>query len=471
MMQAVIVITTPIIARLYSPQHFGIFQIIESLIVLLMTTACLRFELSIPLGKNQQEILASFIISLFFSVGVTISCFMVVGFGREAIARQFNTPELAALLWILPAFAMLYGLTNALTYWASREGKFGAIAWSGVGNAFSEKLLVVILGWGFRASAVGLLMGRFIGVLVNMSILLQTLRRKLWTYLTHSGVSFALLQDTLKRHKKFPLFSFWAALITALSMQLPTFFLGIYYSSTIVGFYSLAYRVVWLQNTLLGQSITQLFFPTAAREFQKTGSIALIVKDTFKRLVQISAFPFSVLLFLAPPLFTIVFGQTWEVAGRYAQLLAAWSFVAIIHQPLTVFEILDRQEANLLVTIIMVFGRAGSLYIGVLLGHPQLVLSLFVTMSVLTLLGSLAWKFKVAQVSWWWAGKIILQYVVLASLCVFPVKLLSLQTESVIVLLISLGIVSIFYGTLLLHLDPACKAFLAKFFKKLKGNK
>lgn len=470
-MQVVIVVTTPIIARLYLPEHFGIFQIIESLIVLLMSIACLRFELSIPLGKNQQEILASFIVSLLFSFGVTTCCLLAVVFGRESIARQFNTPQLVSLLWFLPGFAILYGFTNALTYWASREGKFGIIAWSGVGNALCEKLLIVIFGYFFKASAIGLLIGRFIGVLVNMGILFHSLKRKLWMYFTRSGVSFVLLRDILVKHKKFPLFSFWAALITVLSMQLPTFFLGMYYSPTIVGFYSLAYRVVWLQNTLLGQSITQLFFPTAAQEFQETGSIANIVKNIFKRLVQISAFPFIVLLFLAPVLFNIVFGQTWEEAGIYAQLLTIWSFIALIHQPLTVFEILDLQEANLLVTIIMVLGRASSLYIGVLIGPPRFVIGFFVIISTATLLGSLAWKFKVSQVSWWWAGKTVIQYVLLSSFFVYPIKLLSLLTENVILLLGTLGIATILYGGVLFHLDPSCKPFISKFLKKLKRNK
>lgn len=50
--QVIALVTAPIIARLFLPEHFGVRQIFMSIAGVITVITCLRYELSIPLGKN-----------------------------------------------------------------------------------------------------------------------------------------------------------------------------------------------------------------------------------------------------------------------------------------------------------------------------------------------------------------------------------------------------------------------------------
>ena len=55
--QAIVFITTPIIARIYLPEHFGTVQLFSSISGIFVVISCLRYELSIPLGKDKSEVI------------------------------------------------------------------------------------------------------------------------------------------------------------------------------------------------------------------------------------------------------------------------------------------------------------------------------------------------------------------------------------------------------------------------------
>jgi hypothetical protein len=63
--------------------------------------ACLRYELSIPLGKNEKEASASFTLSLFFTLIFTVVVLAVVPVLKGKIAQWFKAPELKMFLWLL----------------------------------------------------------------------------------------------------------------------------------------------------------------------------------------------------------------------------------------------------------------------------------------------------------------------------------------------------------------------------------
>ena len=75
---------------------------------------------------------------------------------------------------------------------------------------------------------------------------------------------------------------------------------------------------------MLGSSIGHVFFPTAAKTYNETGTLAQIVRNIFIRLVQIGVFPLVALGLLSMMLFGFVFGQQWIEAGVYAQILSIY---------------------------------------------------------------------------------------------------------------------------------------------------
>ena len=94
--QAVAFITAPIIARLFLPEHFGVRQIFVSTASVVGVVTCLRYELSIPLGKDKKEVRASFVLSLFFALIFTLMALAVMFMAKERVTLWLKAPQLDA---------------------------------------------------------------------------------------------------------------------------------------------------------------------------------------------------------------------------------------------------------------------------------------------------------------------------------------------------------------------------------------
>ena len=177
--QVIAFVTAPIIARLYSPDDFGIRQLFMSISTVIVVITCLQYELSIPLGKDEKEASASFTLSLFFTLIFTLVVLAAVPVLKGKIAQWFKAPELKVFLWLLPISVFIGGLGNSLRYWAAREGIFGAMAWSNFGSSLSGRLITIAWAVIIGSSAAGLFAGYFAGAAFGLLLILVFLSRRL----------------------------------------------------------------------------------------------------------------------------------------------------------------------------------------------------------------------------------------------------------------------------------------------------
>jgi len=293
--QLVTLATAPIITRLFSPNDFGIYQIFISITGILLTMVCLKYELSIPLGKNKNEAIASFTLSLFLAFIFSLLLLALVPIGKEHIARWYKLPELEKYLWLVPITVFLFGVKNIISYWASRETKFGTIAISNFTYISGGALITLMWGLIIGASAIGILFGYLTGLIFGIITFLIFLGQELISDIKNANLSFANLWTIAKLHRKFPIFSTWSSLLNTISVQLPPIIFGLYFPITVVGYYSLGERAVAIPMILVGTAIGQVFFPYGAKEYHETGTLSKIVSDVFKRLAQIGIFPMFIL--------------------------------------------------------------------------------------------------------------------------------------------------------------------------------
>ncbi len=468
--QFLMLVTTPLITRLFLPEHFGAMQIFESIGMPLFIIACLKYEQAIPLSKTPQEASASLVLCLFFTCVVSGCSVIGVLLGRFQLAAWFRMPELSGFLWLLPAFVFIFGLNMTLNSWAAHEGQFGIMAFAGLGETLCDKVLVLFWGFLLKASAAGFLLGRFLGVLSSAAVLLYSQGNTLRLHIGQAHLTFAILKRVAVQHKKFPLFSTWTSLFAVLTFQLPALFFGLYFSPAVVGYYALAHRVVSLSSIFLGPVIAQVFFPTAAQTYHETKTLAPIVRQIFLRLVQFSLFPLAVLGLFGTTLFSTVFGQQWAEAGMYAQILSAWHFLIFLNISLNIFALVNRQEFGLMLTLTGLVVRLTGIFASLSFNSPRITLGIFVFFSVIFPLGQLLWKLRISGVSNIWASNVILKYVALACALLLPAKWLSwmfndIRVDVVVILCATGG----YIGVLLL-LEPFLWQFVVTMVGRFQGT-
>src|SRR5690606_10969368 len=98
--QVVVILASPILARLYTPEDFGTLGVIASLLGIISVIASLRYQLAIPIPEDDEEasqlVVASAGIVLLFS-GITVLLMHVWG---DIISLWLNIPR--QLLVIIP---------------------------------------------------------------------------------------------------------------------------------------------------------------------------------------------------------------------------------------------------------------------------------------------------------------------------------------------------------------------------------
>jgi len=229
------------------------------------------------------------------------------------------------------------------------------------------------------------------GVLIGTGILGQivstfVLGGQIWRddrKLFKAGIRWEKMISGLKRHKKFPIYNTWSALLNTASQQLPAIMLAFYFSPKIVGFYALGKTVLSMPMNMVGGAVAQVFFQKASEAHYRTGNLSKVVEEVFKRLVSLGIFPVLLLTLIGEDLFVVVFGQRWAEAGVYMQILGLWIFFQFISSPIsTLFAVLEKQHYGSLFNTVLFVTRAASLIIGGMTGDVKFTLFLVASTGV-----------------------------------------------------------------------------------------
>src|SRR4030042_6016938 len=461
-------VTAPIISRLFLPADFGVRQILTSIVTLFTVISCLKYELSIPLGKNKREVNTSLVLSMFIAITFGLLVLIVSFLIGPKIIVLFNIREIKNYLLLLPLAVVVGGLSLALRPGLAYNSRFNLLALTGIVNGSVMAGFAILWGLTFGSSAAGLFIAFLLGecaVFLLMIIpsfpLLKTIFKDLFN-------PQALLKGA-KKNKKFPIFSTWAELFSTFSFQLPVFALAFLFSKVEVGYFSLAYNTVNLPVQLLSRSVLDVFFPSAARRYTNTQDLSSIVKKVFEKLVQIGLFPLLVIFLFGPRLFAFVFGKNWIEAGIYAQILSIWLFFILITFSLggVVPNILRRQGSILGFNIIIIFSMLIGLFLGAKIGGPRSSLSMFVLLSTCILYIYFCWIFRLSAVSIYWGHKLILKYIALSFLTLAPVLFLSsFFLVNIFFILVGLSLSSIFYCLILIRMKPGLLEIFSGFTKE-----
>jgi lipopolysaccharide exporter len=380
--QVIILASAPVLTRMYSPDAFGDLAIFTALTGVLTTVACLRYEEAILLPVRDDDAASLF--------GVAFVAGVVTGVIYAAVCVIFQQPIQSALHWsgvpgwpwLVPLATFLGGMTYALVCWHSRKRRFGRISWARVSGSATSASYQLAAGAMGHASPAGLVYGTVSGFAVTTAVLGAELDREDRRELA-AGQRIRRLAANAVRYRKFPLFSTWSVLLNSLSWQLPALLLGFYFNSAVVGFYALGFRMLQLPMSLVGGSVSQVFFQRAAKA-RNEGQLAEIVRGVYYALLDFGLLPMAVLGVAAPQIFSLILGAQWHEAGVYAQILAAWMLVWFVSSPLlNLFSVLEIQGLGLLMNGVIFASRLASLVAGGLAGSARLAITLFAASGVL----------------------------------------------------------------------------------------
>lgn len=385
----------------------------------------------------------------------------VIWLGREPLLQLLNAPELRPYLWLVPITIFLSGSFLALNYWNSRSKRFGRLSLARINASISTTGTQIGAGMAGHPTGGSLIVAGILGSMVSTLVLGVQILRDDRNFFRNS-ISAEGMKFGLNRHRKFPLIETLSALLNAISWQLPILLLSVFFSTSIVGLYSLANRVLHLPMSFIGASISQVFFQRAS-EAKAEERLSYLVENVFKVLVVLGSFPTMILTLMGRDLFVIIFGPAWSEAGIYVQILGIYTFLWFISSPIgTIYWILEKQEFGLKFNIANIITRFLAIVIGGLLGNPRISILLFAISGILVYSCYLIAIFRYSGVSIGKCIKIIfnnLKLITPAAIIMVALKLLSI--DILIQICVSAFLITVYY-LFIIKTDPLLRKVLKR---------
>ncbi|MCD4658333.1 MAG: oligosaccharide flippase family protein [Planctomycetes bacterium] len=321
--QGLMVLASPLLTRLFTPEDFGLFAIFVSISSILVIIATGRYDSAIILPEKDDD--AVNIVSLTVLITAVLSGLFLIAFliFNAQITKLLGTEEISSWLYFIPVNVFFTCLFTILCNWLTRNKRFRGLAFSKIAKSFVIVGLSVLFGI-LQFGASGLIIGLISGHLLISLLMLGQIwfkdgsKRKI--------INSKRMKEQANKYKDFPKWNILTKLVNTLANRLPIIIFGICFTSAIAGFYALTQMVLGAPVSLIAVSISDVFKQRAASEYAKHGNCRVIFLKTLKKLVIISFVPFIILFLTAPDIFSFIFGEKWRESGVYAQILSILLF-------------------------------------------------------------------------------------------------------------------------------------------------
>ncbi|MGB2630823.1 MAG: lipopolysaccharide biosynthesis protein, partial [Candidatus Omnitrophota bacterium] len=309
------VVRTIVLARLLSPDDFGLMGIAILAINMLETFSQTGIETALVHKKENIE--AYLDIAWTIQVTRSVILFVLLYFGAPLVAHFFNSPQALRVVRILAFLELFRGMKNIGTVYFQKELRFDkqfVLGFSGIAVNIAVSLTLAFVLRNVWALVYGSLSGAF--VVLIMSYILQPYKPR-------------IRLETLKI-KELLDFGKWllgSSILGFLITQGDDIFVGKLLGITALGLYQIAYHFSNAPATEITHVISRVTFPV----YSKIQDNIPRLRDAYFNVLQLTAslsFPLAALIFVMAADFTKIFlGDKWMSMVPAMRVLAIWGLI------------------------------------------------------------------------------------------------------------------------------------------------
>ncbi|MBW8687356.1 oligosaccharide flippase family protein [Chitinophaga rhizophila] len=360
--QLIIFGASPFLTRIYSPADFGVLALFTSISMLAAILTTGRYELAIGLPEAEKEALNVFALTVLTAFMISACYLLIIMLLRQIAWKAIPADSLLyqPAMYLVPAYTFLAANYSCLVYWNQRKKSYMEVSGSTVIQAVFSTLINIVLGliglkaWGLIA---GLLMGQLGG---NVFLLI-----KMRQTASFEGISLTRIGSVARKFIDFPKYMTFSGLLLTTSQQVVPIIFSFLFNAAIVGFFSLANRMLRVPNIVLTTSIGNVFRNDAIDSIRSGGHFGNLYMATLRKLTLLSVPIYAVLWIVSPLLFVIFFGKDWEASGYFARIICIMLALDFIASPLsTLFYVIGKQKAYLWLQCLNTVTGIGALWAG-----------------------------------------------------------------------------------------------------------
>ncbi|MEW6188187.1 MAG: lipopolysaccharide biosynthesis protein [Thermodesulfobacteriota bacterium] len=365
---------TPIVSRLFTPEHFGISGAFESLAGIISAGVTLQYSQAIMLPKEKKEAFQLFFVSILSTLLVTLllmtACLIIPSY----LNGWMKTEGYWALA-LLVSVTFVSGLGQSFQAWSVRVKAFKHTSASQVIRSISSH--VMRIGFGLsKGGAVGLIISSFIAEILATVNLMRVFIRDFRSF--EGGICRKNLKRLAWEYRDFPLYSASQNVINTLSSRLPILLLTYYFGIAVAGAYAFAMHILTTPTGFILNALRQVLFQKAAETFQQEEKLYPLFFKITGGLFLLTFIPGVFIFFWAPQLFAFIFGAQWRQAGEFSRSLLIWIVFIIPNLPAVLFaRIIRIQRSVFFYDLGLLAARVVSLTVGGLYMNAHQTIMLF----------------------------------------------------------------------------------------------
>lgn len=334
----------PLLARLYSPEAFGLAAFFQVALQGLASIASLAYERTVPNSRSPRAAAARMLTGASVLAVFAILLGTLIATQPRLLAFWEGAVALGTLLWWLPLAITVHGLGVLVTAWHVRRNDMSQVS--------AARLM----------QSVAYIVAAFAGValaLPDAGLILATCAA--WTgsllmLLRHSGDMFSQLRTT-RAARVWRVFRVTAGestsvagvqFVNAVSLVAPVLFLAQRYSAAEVGLFALMMQLVGTPLTTITNALAVSFWSQSV-EFVRERRIDALRASFLKTTLVLAVPAGAVVAFclLAPPLIPLALGERWRDAGPVLMAIAPLLAGRVLFSPTNHLIVLRRQGLQL----------------------------------------------------------------------------------------------------------------------------
>lgn len=385
-----------LLARLFSPEDFGLYNIFFSYVDVLIIVSTCKYELGTVIADSDRE--AAAVSKLALRVNAIISLLLLIAIIAYFMIDNTGSGLRFSVFLLLPPMVYFCGTSRVYASLYNRFKEFRHIALSEVVGSSSGVLIKIVLGLPLLAAtlwhSIGLPLGTVLGKAAsNINYLVGFHKLNIPKVNARDELRAAAV-----KFRNFPLFTMPKDLLNSLSFNLPLLWLALYFDKAEVGLYALALTFTFRPVNIINNAVERLMY---VRTAEKTRSKMSIIGDVKRFIVwiNVAALPIFVVAFLfGDDIFSFLFGPRWRSCGFYIRCLLPWVFITLTSSSLMFLaNVFSRQRTEFFFHVAQFVLRVASMVVGIALHDFQTGILLFAVSGALVSMSLLFWYVSLAK--------------------------------------------------------------------------
>ena len=313
--QLIMLLSLPLVSRLYAPETFGIFGVYMSFLATLSIISCGKYEDAIVVAKSEK--LAKYLLVL--SVGLTLIVSLILFFIIFLIITIY---DLETWLYFFPLSLFLGAVFRCLICWENRKKGYGLISKAQFIQSLVSVFVTISFAYVYQDNVLGFVLAYFFGLFVSTFYLVLYIKK----YIFKDLFRLRYCVFVLKRFKRFPKYGVLSSFIYELYLEIPIIMMGMFFGSYYLGQFMLLKRLfsplVVLQNVLY-----KIYYQKTSQLFFKKKQFHHLIKIFFVKSSYFLIFTYAIILTFGEKIILFFLGNDWVFAGKVISFLSLFFLV------------------------------------------------------------------------------------------------------------------------------------------------